>query len=75
MSASGGYEAAVTARTRYGWVMLRECGELLYYMRLPPRLKGAVDKSYLWPAILFGSKTWSLKESEMRIFEGQKDPR
>ena len=29
VSASGGCEAAVTARTRCGWVRLRECGELL----------------------------------------------
>ena len=28
VSARGGREAAVTARTRYGWVMIRKCGEL-----------------------------------------------
>ena len=30
VSAGGGCEAAVTVRTRCGWVALRECGELLY---------------------------------------------
>ena len=28
--AGGGCDSAVTARTRYGWVKFRECGELLY---------------------------------------------
>ena len=40
--AGGGCEAAVTARTRCGWVKLRECGELLYDRRFPLKLKGAV---------------------------------
>ena len=60
LSASGGCEAAVTARTRFGWVMFRECGELLYGRRFPLRLKGAVYKSYMRPAILYGSELWCL---------------
>ena len=32
----------MTARTRCGWVMLRECGELLYGMSFPLMLKGDV---------------------------------
>ena len=41
VSAGGGCEAAVTARTRYGWVKLRECllSELLYGRRLPQNCK------------------------------------
>ena len=30
LSAGGGCEAAVTARTRCEWIMFSECGELLY---------------------------------------------
>ena len=30
VSAGGGCEACVTARTRCGWVMLRECSDLLF---------------------------------------------
>ena len=30
LNVSGGSEAAVTARTRIGWIKFRECGELLY---------------------------------------------
>ena len=30
VSANGRCQAAVTARTRCGWAMLRECGELLH---------------------------------------------
>ena len=40
VSAGGGCEPAVTARTRSGWVKLRECGELLYGRRFPLKLKG-----------------------------------
>ena len=42
VSAGGGCEAAITARTRCGWAKLRECGELLYGRRFPLKLKGDV---------------------------------
>ena len=37
-------EAAVTARTRCGWVKLRESGELLYGS-FPQKLKGLLRKA------------------------------
>ena len=40
VSAGGGCEAAVTARTRCGWVRFRECSELLYGRRFHLRLYG-----------------------------------
>ena len=40
VSAGGGCEADVTARTRCGWEKVRECGELLYGRRFPLKLKG-----------------------------------
>ena len=55
--AGEGCEAAVTDRTRCGWV---KCGELLYGMRFPIKLKGAV--CYVRPAILYGSEVWCLNE-------------
>ena len=64
VSAGGGCEAAVTARMRCGWVKFRECGELLCGRRFPLRLKGAVYRSYVWPAILYGNEAWRLKEME-----------
>ena len=54
VSAGGGCEAAVTARTSCGWVKY-ECGELLYGSRFPLRPKRAIYKSYVWPAILYGA--------------------
>ena len=59
VSAGGGCEAAVNARTRCGWVKLRECGELLHVKRLCLRLKGS--------AILYGNEAWCLRESKMGI--------
>ena len=47
MSAGGGCEAAVTARTRYGWVKFKECGELLHGRKFHLRLKWAVCTSYV----------------------------
>ena len=40
-----------------------------YGRRLPLRLKGAVHKSYIRPAILYGIEAWCLKESEMGIVQ------
>ena len=60
VSAGGGCEAAVTSRTRCGWVKFRECGELLYGRRFSLRLKGALYKSYVRPAMLYGSEAWCL---------------
>ena len=69
VSAGDGCEAAVTARTRRGWVEFREFCELLYGRRFPLRLKGVVHKSSIRLAILYGSEAWCLKESVMGILQ------
>ena len=55
VSAGGGCEASVTTRTRCGWVIFRECGELLCDRRFTLKLKGAVYRSYVRPKMLIGS--------------------
>ena len=65
VSAGGGCETSVTARTRCGWVKFGECSELMYGRRFPLRLKMAVCQSYVRPAILYGSEAWCLRECEM----------
>ena len=72
VSADGGCEATVTARTRCGWVMFRECGELLYGRRFPLKLKVDVCVSYVGPVILYKSVAWCLKET-WEFYERQKD--
>ena len=67
VSTAEGCEDAVTARTRCGWVKLRECGVLLYGWRFSLRLKGAVCKRYVRQAMLPRSEAWCLKECEMGI--------
>ena len=67
MSADGVCEAAVTAATICGWVKFGECSELLYGRRFHLRLKGAVYKSYIRPAILYGGDIWCLNKREMGI--------
>ena len=42
VSAGGGCESVVTARTRCGWVKFKECGWLLYGRRFPQKLIAAV---------------------------------
>ena len=44
-----------------------ECGDLLYGTRFHIELKWVVYDSYARPAILYGSETWCLKESEIGI--------
>ena len=56
VSAVGEFEVAVTSRTICGWVVLRECGELMHGRRFPLRLKGAVYESCVRPALLHGSE-------------------
>ena len=67
LNASGGFEAAVTARVRIGWVKFRECGELLLGNRYPLRIKGKVYRCCVRSAILYPSEAWSLKENEKAI--------
>ena len=73
LSVGGGCADAVSARTRCGWIMFRECGELLHDRRFPFKPKGAVNNSYVWPAILYRSEAWRLKEI-LTFYEGEKDP-
>ena len=49
-----------------------EAAELLYGKRLPIELKVVVWKSYVRPAILYGSTAWCLKEREMGILQRMK---
>ena len=56
MSAGGGCEAAITVRTRCGWVKNREYNELLHGSRFSQKLKVVVYKTYVRPTILCGSK-------------------
>ena len=60
----GGCEVAVTARTRCGWVELRECGKLLLSKRFPLKPKGTINKSYVMPANLHGSEAWCKKKQK-----------
>ena len=43
--------------------------EVLYCRKFPLSMKGAVYRSYVRPAILYGSEAWCLKESEMGILQ------
>ena len=65
--ADGGCEVAERARTKCGLAKPRECGELLHGRRLPLKLKRAVYKIYVRPAIQHGSEAWRPKESEEGI--------
>ena len=67
VNASGGCEAAVTARARIGWVKFRECGELLNSKRFSLKVKGMVYQSCVRVAMLYGSETWCLRENQIAI--------
>ena len=68
MSAGGGCEAAVTARTRCWWVKLKECGDFFMAGDSLQSAKGLFI-SYIRPAILHGSDALCLKESEVGILQ------
>ena len=67
VNASGGCEAAVTARARIGWVKFRECGKLLNSKRFSLKVKGMVYQSYVSVVMLHGSETWCLRENEIAV--------
>ena len=67
VNASGGCEAAVTARARIGWVKFRECGELVNSKRFSLKVKGMVYRSCVRVAMLYGSETWCLRENKIAI--------
>ena len=56
LNASGGCEAAVTARVRIGWVRFRECGDLILGNRFPLKIKGKVYRFCVRLAMLYGSE-------------------
>ena len=45
LNASVGSEAAVTARTRIGWIKFRDCGDLLYGRKFLLKMKGRICRS------------------------------
>ena len=53
VSVGGRCEAAITGRTRYWWVMFRECVLLLHENRFSLMLKGVLCKNNVGPAILY----------------------
>ena len=62
-TSGGSCEAAVTARSRIGWMRFRECGELLLGRRFPLRIKGKIYRTCVSSAMLYGSETWCLREN------------
>ena len=50
----------------------RECGELLRGRRFSLRMKGMVHRSCIKSAMLYGSETWCLRESEMAILRTER---
>ena len=72
VSSVGGNEAAVNTRTRCGWVKLRECDEMIHG-RFPLKHNGAVNRSCVRPALLYGSEAWCLKKMRWKFSETQID--
>ena len=69
LNAGGGCETAVISKVRIGWMKIRECRELLRGRRFSLRMKGMVCRSCIRSAMLYGSETWCLRETEMTILK------
>ena len=65
LNASGGSEAAVTARTRIGCIKSKECGELLMGESFVKNQR--IYQSCVRSAMLYGSEAWCLSENEMEV--------
>ena len=67
INSGGGCVAAVTSRTRLGWVKLREFQDLLCRHKSHLKIKGIVYKSCVRSAILNGRVTLALGLNEIGI--------
>ena len=67
-----GSEAAVTVRTRTGWIKFRQCGELRHRIKFSLKMKGRIYHSCVRSAMLYGSEAWCLTENEMAILRTEK---
>ena len=65
-SLGGRRDTLVIFRTRCGWAMFGECGEMRYGKTFPPKLKVTVYMSDVRPANPYGNKAWCLKVSKIR---------
>ena len=57
LNASGGFEAAVTASTKIGWIRFGECGKVLFGKRFSICLKKKFCQSCVQSTMLYESKT------------------
>ena len=69
IESGGGCVAAVTSRTRLGWVRFRKFPDLLCGRKFPLKIKGIIYKSCVRSAILYGSEKWSLGLNKMEILQ------
>ena len=72
LNVCGGCQTAVTSRVRIGWMKFRECGKLLRGRKFSLRMKGMLYQSCVRSAMLYGSETWCLRESEMAILRTER---
>ena len=59
LNASGKSEAAVTARTRIGWIKFRAYRDCFYGRKFLLKMKGRIYQSFVRSAMLYGSETVS----------------
>ena len=68
MSTDIGCEAAVTARTIFGWSEFQTCSKLLHGERYPLQLNGFL-MSYVSPTILYASEVWCLNKYKIGVLQ------
>lgn len=69
LSEQGGVGEAVRTRVKCAWKKWRELAPLLLMKTAPMRLKGSVYSACVRRAMLYGSETWAVTRSEVRILE------
>ena len=57
INASGGSEAASTARAKVVWIKFWKCGEIFYGKRFSLKMKGKIHTTCVRSAMLSGSET------------------
>ena len=69
MQSDGGMSTEINKRTQCGWNNCREMSGILCDKRVPPRVKGKINKMIVQPAMLYGMETVPGTSSHVKKLE------
>ena len=72
LRSDGGMSTEINKRTQCGWNNWRKMSGVLCDKRVPPHVKGKINKMIVQPAMLYGMETVPVTSSHVKKLEVQK---